>query len=266
VGIPTTLIPAFSGGSGRKTFTISQHFTGYQVPGITIDSSTGVIDVAASVMAGSYRMVLTITDEVYASQIDDNVAITVLEHSVPSISLSRTSETVETGSEIQGFALTNASTPGFLYLISPSLPTGFSFDPGSGLVSGSSTSVLSSRTFTITAINMAGSDTATYTLTVTEPTLATITLLIGSTPAAKGTPNTIVATISHPGRVEFLLNGKRIPGCTPKLATTSLTCNWKPARIGAFAISAKLLPTSNAISSVTSASVNVGVGRRTGLR
>ena len=266
VGIPTTLTPTFSGGSGRKTFTISQHFTGYQVPGITIDSSTGVIDVAASVMAGSYRMVLTITDEVYASQIDDNVAITVLEHSAPSISLSRTSESVETGSEIQGFALTNASTPGFLYLISPSLPTGFSFDPGSGLVSGSSTSVLSSRTFTITAINMAGSDTATYTLTVTEPTLATITLLIGSTPAAKGTPNTIVATISHPGRVEFLINGKRIPGCTPKLATTSLTCNWKPARIGAFAISAKLLPTSNAISSVTSASINVGVGRRTGLR
>jgi hypothetical protein len=266
VGIPTALSPISSGGSGRKTYSMFQHFTGQQVPGITVDTATGVIDVAASTMAGTYRMVLTVTDEVYANYTDDNVAISVLEHSAPDISLSRSSETVETGVEIQGFELSNTSTPGFLYRISPSLPTGFSFDEGTGKVRGKSTSAVSSRTFTITALNMAGSDTATYTLAVTEPTLATITLSIGTTPAAKGTANTIVATLSHAGRVEFLIDGKRVPGCAPKRATTSITCNWKPARMGSVAISARLTPTNNAISAAVASTINVGVGRRTGTR
>ncbi len=113
---------------------------------------------------------------------------------------------------------------------------------------------------------MAGSDTATYTLAVTEPTLATITLSIGTTPAAKGTANTIVATLSHAGRVEFLIDGKRVPGCAPKRATTSITCNWKPARMGSVAISARLTPTNNAISAAVASTINVGVGRRTGTR
>ncbi|MEY4497430.1 MAG: hypothetical protein RLZZ364_735, partial [Actinomycetota bacterium] len=265
-GIETSLSPVISGGSGAKTFTLSQYFTGDQITGITIETTTGVISVARITPAGVYRMVALVYDEVNASQMDDNISITVLEHSTPDISLSSTSASIEVDQEIQEYSINNASTPGFLFQISPSLPTGFTFDPVNGKIRGKSSTAVSSRTFTITARNMAGSDTATFTLAVTEPTLATITLSIGTTPAAKGTANTIVATLSHAGRVEFLIDGKRVPGCAPKRASTSITCNWKPSRMGSVAISARLTPTNNAIPAVVASTINVGVGRRTGTR
>lgn len=265
-GTATTILPTVSGGTGTRIFTLFEHITGNQLEGITIDSVTGVISIARTAIVGTYRLVASVYDVTNANAIDDNIAISILEHTAPDISLSQTSETKETNQEFSGYEVSNSASPISVFSISPDLPTGLRFNPLRGTISGSSSAVLTSRVFTLTAFNTAGSDTATFTLAVTEPTLATITLSIGTTPAAKGTANTIVATLSHAGRVEFLIDGKRVPGCAPKRATTSITCNWKPARMGSVAISARLTPTNNAISAAVASTINVGVGRRTGTR
>lgn len=266
VGFETTLTPTWSGGTGTKLFTMSQHVTGDQIPGITIDSSTGVISVDRTTATGVYRMVLAVYDVTGASALDDNVQISVLSHVAPSISLSSSSQSLEIDEAIQEYEIINAATPGVFFTISPSLPTGFLFDPGNGKIYGSSSTALSARNYTITAINIAGSDTATLTLTVTEPLNATISISLGTSPAAKGVANTIVATFSTAGKVQFFIDKKRVAGCVSVRGTTSATCNWKPSRIGAFSLSARLTPTNNSIPVANSNILNVGVGRRTGLR
>jgi hypothetical protein len=265
-GVETTLQPIVSGGTGNRNYSIIQYPLGDNVLGISIDSATGVISVSKSAAPGVYRMHALVYDLTNASADDNNVQITVLAQQQPDFTISHSSETVEVDNEISGFSITNLSTPGFYYSISPALPAGLKFSPHSGEIFGRPTTAQSSTTYTITSYNGAGSDTATFTLTVSEQLLATISIAIGTTPAAKGTSNTIVATISHAGKVEFLIDGKRVAGCTPKRATTSITCNWKPARIGSVAISAKLFPTNTAISPAVAPTINVGVGRRTGTR
>lgn len=266
VGFPTTITPTWSGGTGTKTFSMVQHFTGEQVPGITIDTATGVIDISRTTMVGDYRMVLSVYDLTGASAGDDDVAISVLDHTAPSISLTSTTESIEINEEIQGYSIIEAATPGNIYQISPALPSGFTFNPGDGRINGASASAFGSRIFTITSLNMAGSDTATFTLAVTEPNFATITITLGTSTVSKGVTNTLVATISAPGKVQFLIDNKRVTGCITLRGTTSVTCTWKPTRIGAVSIKARLIPTNGSIPAANSNVLNVGVGRRTGLR
>ena len=50
--------------------------------------------------------------------------------------------------------------------VSPSLPAGLSLDTSTGEISGTPTAVTSSATYTVTASNTGGSDTATLTIVV----------------------------------------------------------------------------------------------------
>ncbi len=52
------------------------------------------------------------------------------------------------------------------YSISPALPAGMSFDPTTGTISGKPTTTLATTTYTVTAYNLAGSSTSTFTLEV----------------------------------------------------------------------------------------------------
>jgi sugar lactone lactonase YvrE len=85
----------------------------------------------------------------------------------------------------------------------------------------------------------------------------------------KGASQNISATLSNEGKVTFLLNGKRIPGCINKVASgtapITVTCVWKPTASGSFNLSATFTPTDNTLSPV-STRVNVAVGRRTTTR
>lgn len=85
----------------------------------------------------------------------------------------------------------------------------------------------------------------------------------------KGVSQNLSATVSTEGRVTFLVNGKRIPGCTNKIASGSapitVTCAWKPTASGSLYVSAILTPTDNTLSQV-STRVNVGVARRSAFR
>jgi hypothetical protein len=275
-GKTLTISPTVSGGTGAPStwaWGISQYFTGYSIGGITINSS-GVIRVAGSVAPGTYAMVVSSAD-LAGSYFYNNVTITISDVLAPRIALNSSSETVTVGSQITGFTITNTGSDITSFSIDQSLPAGLSFNTATGALSGTPTETTTALVITLTARNFGGVDTATYTLTITPGggggggggATITISLPGGAVIAAKGTPVTITAAVSVAGIVKFFANGKVIGGCAAKSASSSATCSWTPSVQGqAVALTAILKPTSISYSTVKSAALTVGVGRRTGRR
>jgi hypothetical protein len=94
----------------------------------------------------------------------------------------------------------------------------------------------------------------------------TIALTASATTATKGTTIVITATVSQAGLVNFSWNGKRIAGCIKRVATSSATCNWKPAVTGTWTISALLDPTDPSFVNSTSNPLSVLITKRTNSR
>jgi hypothetical protein len=101
---------------------------------------------------------------------------------------------------------------------------------------------------------------------VTGESSVTLQLTGGVTQAPKGQAINIIATVDQAGRITFLMDGKRIPGCNNRLANIgNVTCAWKPAIQKTTTITARLVPTNNVYNPSTS-SLRVQVTRRSGLR
>lgn len=83
----------------------------------------------------------------------------------PSISLSSTSENATVGWAIRGYAVTNAGGAVDSYSISPAVGNGLNFNVNTGVLTGKPVIAANAVTYTVTATNGAGSDTATFTIT-----------------------------------------------------------------------------------------------------
>lgn len=105
------------------------------------------------------------------------------------------------------------------------------------------------------------------TLAITAPATITLSLSTNLLTAEKGKISTINATISTPGKVTFYANGKVIPGCIKKGASTSALCSWKPAIQGRVTeLRALLVPNSSSYQNVFSPTLGITATRRSGLR
>jgi hypothetical protein len=93
-----------------------------------------------------------------------------------------------------------------------------------------------------------------------------ITLTASATTATKGTNITITAQVSQAGKITFFWNGKRIAGCINKAASSSATCEWKPAVTGQWSIQALLDPTDPTYVNSYSEKLPVFILKRTGTR
>jgi hypothetical protein len=129
-------------------------------------------------------------------------------------------------------------------------------------------SVSLTATFTPTdAANFETSTTTTLTITVVNG-VSTVTLSLtgGTTTPPKGQTINIIAAVDQAGRITFMIDGKRIPGCNNKVANVgNVTCSWKPAIQRQSTITARLVPTNNVYNPSTS-SLSVRVVRRSGTR
>lgn len=271
-GKTVTISPTVSGGTGLSTawgWGISQFFTGSAIGGITINSS-GVIQVSGLVAPDTYTMVVSSAD-LAGAFFYNNVTLSVSNLSAPDITLSFNSATLNVGSAFTPYVITNAGSDVDAFAIDETLPNGLSFSTATGAIFGTPSETTTSLVLILTASNFAGSDMATFTLTINAlpggGSTISISLASGVTTAAKGSAITITATVNVSGKVKFYANGKVIGGCAAKSATSSATCSWKPTVQGqAVALTAVLDPTSNSYSNVRSSALNVGVARRTGAR
>jgi hypothetical protein len=76
------------------------------------------------------------------------------------------------------------------------------------------------------------------------------------------TSSTITTTLNIPGRITFLANGKRIPGCISLQVSLTAQCNWKPSTHGRVVLTQTLIPTSSVFDSAVSSPMVLTVVKR----
>ena len=83
----------------------------------------------------------------------------------PDITLSSTTETATIGWAIRGYTVSNTGGAADSYSISPAVGNGLNFNTSTGALTGKPVIAANAVTYTVTATNGAGSDTATFTIT-----------------------------------------------------------------------------------------------------
>ena len=97
-----------------------------------------------------------------------------------------------------------------------------------------------------------------------SPTSHTIALTSGLTTAGYRTASTIRSTSDVDGKVTFLINGKRIPGCINVQTVSKIAnCTWRPSIINFSNITARIVATGG---SLTTSTLRIFVNKRTGNR
>ena len=170
-------------GAAPSSFTWTVRTTsasGVLASSIPIGSNqTYITGLAAST---TYNVVLVATDSAGGTKVSSPLTITTLAPAVaaPSISLSNATQSVNANSAISTVNVSNAGGTVSSFSISPSLPSGLTFNSGNGSISGTPTQAQSQRSYTITATNNGGSSSATFTLTVVMATISAPIVVLNS--------------------------------------------------------------------------------------
>lgn len=124
--------------------------------------------------------------------------------------------------------------------------------------------------------DLAGNDVTTFTMPVTNASTATSNTSISlavtpdATTAIYRINNSIVATVSTAGKVDFKLQGKYLAGCRNVSTTGSgpitATCTWKPSIHNTVVITATLKPSGAGFMTSTASPLSVFVLKRTNTR
>jgi hypothetical protein len=156
----------------------------------TVSGSTKIVDISVSGITGSTTICLDaspnaklwhyvggawvdITSSHTGSQVCGITSsfspfVGEIQLAAPAFALSSASETATVGTAITGYTISESPSGGAIasYSISPAAPAGLTFDTSTGLLSGTPTSVASATVYTITATNVTGSASRTFTLSV----------------------------------------------------------------------------------------------------
>ncbi len=264
----TASTSAYSASGGTNSFTWS---LGSSLTGITLSGTT--VTASASTPAGTYTQSVRATDT--NSQVGSKTLTITVNRASTSISIALPNSATNAA---LGGAVTITATVSRAGNVNFML--GGTTISGCGSASAASTtatcswtpnalgSVSLTATFTPTdSANFETSTTTTLSITVVNG-VSTVTLSLagGTTTPPKGQSINIIAVVDQAGRITFMIDGKRIPGCNNKVANVgNVTCSWKPAIQKESTITARLVPTNNVYNPSTS-SLNVRVVRRSGLR
>jgi hypothetical protein len=261
---------AFSatGGTGIYTYSLSATPSGVSISGSTVTASS-------STPAGTYTQNVIATDNGGTPQ-SGSQAFT--------ISVAKASTTISISLPNSA---TNAALGGAVTITATVSRAGaVNFRLGGSTISGCGSSAAATTTATCSwtpaslesvslnaiftptdASNFETSTSTTLSITVVNG-VSTVTLSLagGTTTPPRGQAINIIAAVDQAGRITFLIDGKRIPGCINRNASVgNVTCSWKPAVQKAVTISARLTPSNN-VYNASSSSMNVQVVRRSGTR
>lgn len=257
---------AASGGTGTYSWSLGSTITGVTLSGTTVTAGS-------TTPAGTYTQTVRATDG--NSQVGTKTLTITVNKATTSITIALPGSS---SSAALGGAVTITATVPRAGVVNFKL--GGSTISGCGSASAASTSATCSWTpgalgsVSLTAVftptdssNYEISTTTTLSITVVNGVSSlSLSLTGGVTQTPKGQTINIIAAIDQAGKVTFLIDGKRIPGCINKSGSAgNVICTWKPAVQKMVTITATLNPTNNVYNNSTSKLV-VWVARRTGAR
>ncbi len=181
--VVTLAAPAFTLSSGSESKAQNTAITGYTISstggaiasysispsaptGTSFNTSTGLLSGTPSTVQSATVYTITATNATSSAAQTFTLTVTV---TAPAFTLSSSSESKAQNTAISGYTISSTGGAIASYSISPSAPTGTSFNTLTGLLSGTPTSVQSATTYTITATNATSSASRTFALTVTAP-------------------------------------------------------------------------------------------------
>ena len=167
--------------------------------GLSLDTSTGEISGTPTAITSSASYTITASN----TGGSDTATVTIVVNDVApsSITYSPNSFTLTKGTAMTSVTPSTSGGPVTSWSVSPSLPAGLSLDTSTGEISGTPTAITSSASYTITASNTGGSDTATVTIVVNDVAPSSITYSPNSFTLTKGTAMTAVTPSSSGGPV-----------------------------------------------------------------
>ena len=223
----TSVTPTVSGGA-VVTWSISPTLPG----GLSFDTSDGTISGTPTELSTSTTYTITATN----TGGSDTATVTITVNAVipSSLDYDPDSFTLTNGTAMTSVTPTSSGGAVTSWSISPSLPTGLSFDTSDGTISGTPTALSTATTYTITATNTGGSDTATVSITVNaiipssldyDPdsfTLTNGTAMTSVTPTVSG-DDVVTWSISPslPAGLSFDTSDGTISGTPTELSTST---------------------------------------------
>ena len=192
VGSAITPITISSSGGGNV---VSYSIDPAIANGLSFNATSGIISGTPTAVAPSRTYTITATNS--GGMAMATVAITVNDVA-PSIRISRATLVATRGSAITPITISSSGGGDVVsYSIDPAIANGLSFDATSGTISGTPTATAPSRTYTITASNSAGTDTAMVTITVNaapvvnNPAPTIVDVLVNIDLAVNAQPHTL---------------------------------------------------------------------------
>ena len=212
----STLSPTNSGGTATN-WSISPSLPA----GLSISSGTGRINGTPTTTSALSTYTITASNTTGSDTATVTVLVNAAAVALPSITYSATTLSAVVGSAITPLTVTNTGGAVASWAISPTPPTGLSFELATGTISGTPTVSAGSTVYTVSATNSRGTVRSTITLAVTSgavtapgaPTIGTATVISATTvsltftaPASNGgaTIDSYTAT-SSPGGIVIVL-------------------------------------------------------------
>lgn len=185
--------------------------------GLTFNTITGVLSGTPTALLSATNFTISATNLGGTDSATVNITITgVL---APDISYAGSPVVSDVGRAITSLSPTNLGGGISSWSISPSLPSGLTFNTSSGMISGTPAGTLSLSNYTITATGRGGTDTATVTLTFAAPSLPDISISPTAISAIAGTAITTLTPTNTGG----LINSWSITPTLPAGLTLNAT-------------------------------------------